>query len=220
MNSYAALLSPHPGPLPKGEGASTTFTYRSMLKRTPSGALTASRSLYAERLSLSIIGILERILMKRAKPILIIGAICLSFVVHAQTKAINRLSPEALVADLYREHNRKHSPFFQTRSRALLYKYFEKNLADMIWKDAVRSKGEVGAIDGDPLYDAQDMEIKKFAIDKATFASGKARVNVRFENFGQQKNIVFVLVNGKTGWRISDIEYGEGRTLVGELKEG
>ena len=158
--------------------------------------------------------------MKRAKPILVIAVTCFSFVVHGQTKAINRLSPDALVADLYREHNHKHSPFFQTRSRALLYKYFEKHLADMIWKDAVRSKGEVGAIDGDPLYDAQDFEIKKFAIDKATFASGKARVNVGFENFGQKKNIVFVLVNGKTGWRISDIEYGEGRTLVGELKEG
>jgi len=63
------------------------------------------------------------------------------------------------------------------------------------------------------------MEIKKFAIDKATFAGGKARLNVRFENFGQQRNIVFVLINGKAGWRISDIEYGEGRTLVGELKE-
>ncbi len=158
--------------------------------------------------------------MKRAKPILIIAVICSFFVAHGQTKPTNRLSPDALVADLYREHNRKHSPFFQTRSRALLYKYFEKTLADMIWKDAVRSKGEVGAIDGDPLYDAQDMEIKEFAIDKATFAGGKARVNVRFENFGQQKNIVFVLVNGKTGWRISDIEYGEGRTLVEELKEG
>jgi len=158
--------------------------------------------------------------MKRANPILVIAVICFSFVVHGQPKPINRLSPDALVADLYREHNRKHSPFFQTRSRALLYKYFEKNLADKIWKDAIHSKGEVGAIDGDPLYDAQDMEIKKFAIDKATFAGGKARVNVRFENFGQKKNIVFVLVNGKTGWRISDIEYGEGRTLVGELKEG
>ena len=158
--------------------------------------------------------------MKRAKLILIIAVLCFSFVVHGQTRPINRLSPDALVADLYREHNRKHSPFFQTRSRALLYKYFAKNLADMIWKDAVHSKGEVGAIDGDPLYDAQDMEIKKFAIDKATFAGGKARVKVRFENFGQQKNIVFVLVNGKTGWRISDIEYGEGRTLLGELKAG
>src|SRR5437867_8570740 len=77
-----------------------------------------------------------------------------------------RMSPNELVADLYKQHERKHSPFFQTRSRAALYKYFEKSLADMIWKDAVTSKKEVGVIDGDPLYDAQDMEIKKFAIVK------------------------------------------------------
>ena len=129
-----------------------------------------------------------------------------------------RMSPNELVADLYKQHDRKHSPFFQTRSRASLYKYFEKSLADMIWKDAVTSKGEVGVIDGDPLYDAQDMEIKKFAIGKAVYADGQARVNVSFENFGQRKSIIFLLRNGRSGWRISDIDYGQGRTLVGEFK--
>jgi hypothetical protein len=107
--------------------------------------------------------------MKLVKPVLSPGMLLLavSFFlivcapVYGQRAGINRLSPNALVADLYRVHNQKHSPFFQTRSRALLYKYFEKALADMLWKDAVKSKGEVGAIDGDPLYDAQDMEIKK-----------------------------------------------------------
>ena len=138
--------------------------------------------------------------------------------VYGQRAAINRLSPDALVADLYRVHNHKHSPFFQTRSRALLYKYFEKDLADMLWKDAVKSKGEVGAIDGDPLYDAQDMEIKKFAIAKPGFADGKATVKVTFENFKEPKSFVFTLVNGRTGWRISNIEYGEGRSLRGYLK--
>ena len=100
----------------------------------------------------------------------------------------------------------------------MLYKYFEKNLADAIWKDAVTSKGEVGALDGDPLYDAQDMDIKKFAIGKSTFEDGKARVNVTFENFGQPKSFVFTLVNGRSGWRINNIEYGEGRSLRGYLK--
>jgi len=130
-----------------------------------------------------------------------------------------RLSPNELVADLYKQHNRKHGPFFQTRSRALLYKYFEKSLADMIWKDAVSSKGEVGVIDGDPLYDAQDMDIKIFAIGKAVFEDGKARLTVSFDNFGQKQSIIFVLVNGRSGWLISDIDYGKGRTLVGEFKE-
>jgi hypothetical protein len=108
--------------------------------------------------------------------------------------------------------------FFQTRSRALLDKYFEKSLADAIWKDAVKSKGEVGALDGDPLYDAQDMEIKKFAIGKASYENGKALVIVTFENFGQPKSFVFTMVNGRDGWRITNIEYGEGRSLRGYLK--
>ena len=111
------------------------------------------------------------------------------------------MSPDALVADLYKADKQKRGPFFQTRSRALLYKYFEKSLADMIWKDAIRSKGEVGAIDGDPLYDAQDMDIKKFAIGKTSYENGKARVNVSFENLGQQRHLVFILTNGRSGCR-------------------
>ena len=73
-----------------------------------------------------------------------------------QSRASRKLSPKALVADLYRQHNQKHSPFFQTRSRARVDQYFTKLLADLIWKDAHGSKGEVGALDGDPLYNAQD----------------------------------------------------------------
>ena len=159
--------------------------------------------------------------MTTVKPILLVAALFLtmSFSTNALAQpATQRLSPNALVADLYRVHNHKHSPFFQTRSLALLYKYFEKSLADMLWKDAVTSKGEVGAIDGDPLYDAQDMEIKKFAIAKPVYESGKAKVNVTFENFGKPNSFVFTLVNGRSGWRISNIEYGEGRSLRGYLK--
>ena len=32
----------------------------------------------------------------------------------------------------------------------MLYKYFARSLADMIWKDAVSSKGEVGALEALP----------------------------------------------------------------------
>ena len=160
--------------------------------------------------------------MKSVKPMLFVAVLFLatnfSFSAYGQTASSNRLSPNALVADLYRVHKEKHSPFFQTRSRALLYKYFARSLADMIWKDAVSSKGEVGALDGDPLYDVQDMEIKKFAIGKPSYADGKATVNVTFTNFGQPKSFVFTLVNGRSGWRIDNIEYGEGRSLRGYLK--
>jgi hypothetical protein len=139
--------------------------------------------------------------------------------VNGQSAPAKRLSPDALVSDLYKAAKQKRSPFFQTRSRALLYKYFEKGIADLIWKDAVHSKGEVGAIDGDPLYDAQDMEIKKFAIKKPRYEEGRALVDVTFENFGKPQTIMFIVVKGKTGWRIRDIVYSEGRTLRSELKE-
>jgi hypothetical protein len=136
--------------------------------------------------------------------------------VHGQT----RVTPDALVKDLYNAHAHKRGPFFQTRSRPLLYKYFAKSLADLIWNDVNSAKGEVGVIDGDPLYDAQDMEIKKLAIGKASYEGATAKVVVTFENFGQSKTIIFMLVNGKTGWRIDDIDYGEGRTLRSEFKSG
>jgi len=159
--------------------------------------------------------------MKKSRLPFLILTLLLTASLHpmrAQAQSPKRLSPTALVTDLYKAHNQKRSPFFQTRSRARLDKYFEKSLADMIWKDAKTSKGEVGALDGDPLYDAQDMEIKKFTINQATYEDGKAKVNVTFENFGQKKSFVFVLVNGRTGWRIQNIEYGEGRSLRGYLK--
>jgi len=138
----------------------------------------------------------------------------------AQTPGAPPKTPAALVKDLYQAQKQKRGPFFQRRSRALVDKYFVKSLADLIWKDAHGPKGEVGVIDGDPLYDAQDMEIKKFAIGKTVSESAiKAKVPVTFENFGEQKIITFMLSKGAVGWRINDIDYGGGRTLVGEFKE-
>src|SRR5258708_16434957 len=95
------------------------------------------------------------------------------------SKVVTQTSPDILVANLYKQHKRR-SPFFQTRSRTLLDLYFEKSLGDLIWKDAVRSKGEVGLLDGDPLYNAQDMEIKHFAVHKPVFPHGTAALTASF----------------------------------------
>ena len=139
----------------------------------------------------------------------------------AQTNTVKKKSADTLVAELYQANKTKRGfPFFQTRSRALVDKYFVKSLGDLIWKDAKTSKGEVGVIDGDPLYDAQDMEIKHFAIGKPSLENGKAKVAATFENFGEKKTVTFILIDGPAGWRIDDIDYGGGRTLRSEFKEG
>lgn len=127
-------------------------------------------------------------------------------------------SPYMLVKDLYEQHDKKNSPFFQTKNRALVDKYFEKSLADSIWKDANNSSGEVGAIDGDPLYNAQDMEIKNFSLGLPKIANGKAKVVASFENFGKKQSITFELVQKDLVWKIEDINYGGGSTLRGWLK--
>ena len=157
--------------------------------------------------------------MSMKKCMLIAAAVILSGFAATTAQTSPAASPDALVRDLYRVHNQKHSPFFQTRSRALLYKYFEKSLADLIWKDAVTSKGEVGVIDGDPLYDAQDMKITHFAIAKPRYEASRALVDATFENLGEKKTITFDVVKTSSGWKIHDILYGEGRTLVSEFKE-
>lgn len=135
---------------------------------------------------------------------------------HA-SKSRKPMSPSALVVDLYRQHKQR-SPFFQTRSRTLLDKYFQKELADLLWQDAHTSGDEVGALDGDPLFNAQDMEIKNFSIRDGFVTADLASVPVSFENFGAKHQIVFRLVKQRSGWKIADIKYDDGVTLKEILK--
>lgn len=134
---------------------------------------------------------------------------------HAADKAA---TPDALVAELYKSEKKKASPFFQDKNRALVDHYFTKELGDLIWKDTINSKGEVGAIDGDPLYDAQDMEIKDFVIHPAKTEVGKAIVLVTFVNFKEKKSITFHCVQQGGVWKISDIQYAD-YALLKLLKE-
>jgi hypothetical protein len=152
-------------------------------------------------------------------PILVVMLAGLSFSVAAQhaSRSAKPGSPRAVVVSLYNQHKRR-SPFFQTKSRALLDKYFVRELANLLWDDAHSSGGEVGALDGDPLFNAQDMEIKNFSVGQGTVAAQAAEVTVSFQNFSEKHQIVFRLVQLRTGWKIADIAYDDGATLVEILK--
>jgi hypothetical protein len=125
---------------------------------------------------------------------------------------------EAIVADLYKQHDAKNSPFFQTKDRARVHKYFTKQLADLIWKDAITSNGEVGALDADPLYDTQEMDIKNLKIGTAEVNGDKATVPVTFLSFGEKKTLKFSLAMVNQSWKIADINYGRKETLVAWLR--
>lgn len=134
---------------------------------------------------------------------------------HSQSAAA-----EALIADLYKQHDARKSPFFQTKDRARVDKYFTKQLGDLIWKDATSSNGEVGAIDGDPLYNAQDMEIRNLVVGKAETKGDTGTVPVTFTNFGKKVTVTFAVKQVSGAWKIDNINYGgEAGSLLQWLKE-
>ena len=120
------------------------------------------------------------------------------------------LSPKDLVAQLYQAHRSKHDPLDET---ALLGRYFDPALLQLYLKDKREAKGEVGRLDGDPLYNAQDIEITDFTISPPETAGGETRVTVRFKNLGKPARIVYFLRHQGDGWKISDIRYDDGSSL-------
>ena len=131
----------------------------------------------------------------------------------------NAAEAETLVADLYKQHDSKKSPFFQTSDRSRVDRFFTKTTADLIWKDSNSSKGEIGAIDFDPLYDAQDVEKKNFVVGKASVNGDTATVAATYTNYGEKKRITFVMKNVAGKWKIDDIKYDAGHALLALLKE-
>lgn len=122
-------------------------------------------------------------------------------------------TPEALVGELYDRHDNESSPFFQDENRELVDRYFVKTLADMIWQDAVEADEEIGALDFDPLYNAQDTEIADFQLGRADIKGDKATVNAVFDNFGESQTVKYLLTKENGVWKIEDIDYGD-TTLV------
>ena len=87
---------------------------------------------------------------------------------YAKTKA---LSPDAMVKALYETNETPSNPFFQTKNRALLDRYFIKDLADLIWKDALSAQGDLGALDYNPLFGSQDPQITNLKIMESGLAA-------------------------------------------------
>jgi hypothetical protein len=127
--------------------------------------------------------------------------------------------PEAVVKELYRVHRNGYGHVFEKQGRKLQQKFFDQKLAALIWKDLTQTpEGEVGNLDFDPLYSAQDMKIRNFRVGASAVKGDTATVPVTFMNYDQKVRIEFRLVNTKAGWKISNILYG-GSDLVQILSQ-
>lgn len=132
------------------------------------------------------------------------------------------VTPEAVIKEVYAIHardNDREDRIISSKNRKYLDKYFDKNLADLIWKDLTTHTDEVGVIDFDLFYAAQDMEIKNLVVGKSKITGDKATVPVSFTNFGKKENLNYSLTKEKGAWKISDIKYSNNDSLLGYFKE-
>lgn len=141
----------------------------------------------------------------------------------AATVATVTAAPDQVVKNLYAAQKAGTGPFFQHRSRAAVDRFFIKDFADLIWKDTEVAAGEVGTIDFDPLYNAQDTQIRAFKIGQPEYGEGNAEladVPVTFKNMGKDETILFKLErDARKAWKISDIYYPSNPESAASLKK-
>jgi hypothetical protein len=129
-------------------------------------------------------------------------------------------SPAAVVAELYKVHRNGNGPLFTKEGRKHHEQFFDEKLAGLIWKDLTETpEGEVGHINGDPLFNAQDMKITKLVVGAGTTEGDTASVPVTFMNYDQKVKITFRLVKTGAGWKISNIVYDGDSDLLKILSE-
>ena len=127
-------------------------------------------------------------------------------------------APAVVVRELYKVHRDGRGHVFEKQGRKHQQKFFDAKLAALLWKVLTETQeGELGNIDFDPLYNAQDTRIKNFRIGAGTVKGDAASVPVTFVNFDQKMRIDFRLVRTKGVWKISNILYGDGMDLLSIL---
>ncbi len=141
----------------------------------------------------------------------------------AQAKAKPATSaPDAVVKNFYATHDAGKSPFFQTKNRALVDRYFMKEMADLIWKDALCQvkSGGICNLDFNVPYATNGgdrRDATQFQIGKPEYGEGNSQladVPVSFKLFAaQDKNaptitILYRLEQDKNKvWKISDVYF-------------
>jgi hypothetical protein len=127
-------------------------------------------------------------------------------------------SPQDLLRALYQLHDNGAGPLLDPAAGAERARFFTVELAQALDQELNRpDSGEIGLLDFDPFYYAQDFEISQFDIAVPKVSGTEVTALVRFDNFGQTVEIGYRLEQDEHGWRIADIDYGDGHTLCKTL---
>jgi hypothetical protein len=104
---------------------------------------------------------------------------------------------------------------FERRAPKLL----SRGLLALVEKDRrATPRGDVGALDGDPICDCQDHSINGVRVVAQESGAGRATAVAQFRNFGEPKTVRLDLVIEKGGWRIDNIHTDDMPDLAAYLQ--
>jgi hypothetical protein len=149
----------------------------------------------------------------------------------SSSSAISReyRNPEDVVAWLYRDFSWEVTmgdQYWQNgtlieQPKEILSLYFSDEIVSLIIKDraCVKAKHELCSLDFDPIFVSQDPS----AVDLEIISADKSNtVHVRFRYACSQErvNVYFRIEKTARGWRVSNITYGNGKSLLNILTGG
>ncbi len=103
--------------------------------------------------------------------------------------------------------------------RAVLERYFDSNLSTLILADrrCAAETGEICQLDFMPMWDSQDPAATEVRITAGATAD-KVDVTFRYPGDDKVTRLDYRVAKTRQGWRITDIHYASGHSLLGVLK--
>ena len=111
----------------------------------------------------------------------------------------------------------KHGKGVPLNTEADLKRVFAPGLVKLIVDDRAKAEkaGDVPALDFDPFVNGQDWNVKSY---KVAIEGAQAKVKL-LEPKGAATEVTLDLVETPDGWRVADIRYTEGMSLVTLIKK-
>lgn len=157
----------------------------------------------------------------RLKPWLF-GILCVLLLLARPATAADAVPPHvALVQRLYETYaweavvSRPQGKALFQQPASVLRRYFDEPLTRLILanQDCERRTREVCRLDMAPLWNSSDPAANDLQVDAGS-APGKVRVRFHRPGEAAWTELTFVLTAMRGAWRIRDIRYGDGITLV------
>jgi Protein of unknown function (DUF3828) len=137
--------------------------------------------------------------------------------IAAAAQAQSLPAAQTFVTGLYSAYQREPGADYLGRE---IRQVFTPDLIALIHREAAGvPKGDVGALDGDPICDCQDWRISDVRVTVSTPKPGAAEAEVRFQNAGQPQRVRLDLVAVQGRWRVADVHTPDMPSLTKLLRD-